>query len=97
MEQERIAREQEEKEKAEKMKKIKEQFGDTNSQWEKDKTEMQNIALKDKQSKGDKASTETKKDTTGESPDQGVKAEAGKAAEKKVGGGSAKAPPKEES
>ena len=44
MEKERVAKEAEEKEKAEKEKKIKEQFGDTNSQWEKDKTEIQNLA-----------------------------------------------------
>ena len=49
MEQERLAREQEEKDKAEKAKKMKESFGDTTSQWEKDKNEIQNIALQDKQ------------------------------------------------
>ncbi|KAK5657708.1 hypothetical protein OQA88_2780 [Cercophora sp. LCS_1] len=48
MERERVAREQEEREKAEKAKKMKESFGDTASQWEKDKTEMQNIALQEK-------------------------------------------------
>jgi len=48
MEQERLAHEKEEKEKAEKAKKMKEQFGDATSQWEKDKTEMQNIAVQDK-------------------------------------------------
>lgn len=48
MEQERIARENEEKERAEKMKKIKDQFSDPNSQWEKDKTDIQNEALKEK-------------------------------------------------
>jgi mannan polymerase II complex ANP1 subunit len=57
MERDRQAREKEEKEKAEKVKKIKEQFSDTNSQWEKDKTEMQNIALGEKKSGSD----ETKK------------------------------------
>ena len=45
MEQERIARENEEKERAERMKKIKEQFTDPNSQWEKDKSDIQNIAI----------------------------------------------------
>ncbi len=48
MEQERIAREAEEKERAERMKKIKEQFTDPNSQWEKDKTDIQNIAAQEK-------------------------------------------------
>ncbi|KAI0012219.1 mannan polymerase II complex ANP1 subunit [Xylariaceae sp. FL0662B] len=44
MEQERLAKENEEKTKAEMEKKLKEQFSDTNSQWEKDKSEMQNLA-----------------------------------------------------
>ncbi|KAK0714937.1 mannan polymerase 2 complex anp1 subunit [Lasiosphaeris hirsuta] len=48
MEQERLAHEQEEKEKAEKAKKLKESFGDATSQWEKDKTQMQDIAMKEK-------------------------------------------------
>jgi hypothetical protein len=48
MEQERLAREKEETEKAEKMKKIKEQFGDAGSQWEKDKSDMQNLAIQEK-------------------------------------------------
>lgn len=48
MEQERLAREGEEKEKAERMKKIKEQFVDPNNQWEKDKTDIQNMAMLEK-------------------------------------------------
>ncbi len=48
MEQERLARESEELEKAERMKKIKEQFNDPNSQWEKDKTDIQNMAMLEK-------------------------------------------------
>jgi len=48
MEQERLAREAEEKEKAERMKKIKEQFIDPNNQWEKDKTDIQNMAMLEK-------------------------------------------------
>jgi mannan polymerase II complex ANP1 subunit len=52
MEQEKLLREQEEKQKAEKVKKMKENFGDTASQWEKDKTEMQNIALQEKKKQG---------------------------------------------
>jgi mannan polymerase II complex ANP1 subunit len=47
MEQERIARESEEKVRAEKAKKIKEQFDDPNKQWEKDKTELENLAKKE--------------------------------------------------
>jgi mannan polymerase II complex ANP1 subunit len=48
MERERLAREAEEKAKAEKAMKIKEEFGDANSQWEKDKSEMQNIVIQEK-------------------------------------------------
>ena len=48
MEREKLAREQEEKEKAEKARKMKESFGDTTSQWEKDKTALQDIALQEK-------------------------------------------------
>jgi len=48
MEQERLARESEEKERAERMKKIKEQYTDPNSQWEKDKADIQSIAMQDK-------------------------------------------------
>jgi hypothetical protein len=51
MEQERIARENEEKERGERMKKIKEQFADPNSQWEKDKSDIQNMALEDDKEK----------------------------------------------
>jgi mannan polymerase II complex ANP1 subunit len=49
MEQERLARESEEKERAERMKKIKEQFTDPNSQWEKDKSDIQDMAEKAKE------------------------------------------------
>src|SRR5689334_3154108 len=48
MERERIARENEEKELAEKTKKIKEQFDDPNKQWEKDKSDLQNLAKEQK-------------------------------------------------
>ncbi|KAI1409057.1 glycosyltransferase family 62 protein [Hypoxylon sp. FL1857] len=44
MEAERQAKEAEEKEKQEREKKVKEQFGDTNAQWEQDKTQIQNLA-----------------------------------------------------
>ena len=48
MEQERLIRENEEKEKAERAKKIKEQFVDPNSQWERDKTDIQSMAMLEK-------------------------------------------------
>ena len=50
MEQERQAREKEERERAERMKKIKDEFNDPNSQWEKDKTEIQEITQKEEES-----------------------------------------------
>ena len=48
MKREQLAQEQAEKEKAEKAMKLKESFGDATGQWEKDKLEMQNIAVQDK-------------------------------------------------
>jgi mannan polymerase II complex ANP1 subunit len=48
MEAERIARENEEKERLERMNKIKDQFADPNGQWEKDKTDIQNEAMREK-------------------------------------------------
>ncbi|KAI9836562.1 MAG: Mannan polymerase II complex anp1 subunit [Sarea resinae] len=51
MEQERLARENEEKERAERAKKIKEEFADPNSQWEKDKADIQEMALKEQENK----------------------------------------------
>ncbi|KAL0471869.1 mannan polymerase [Neurospora intermedia] len=47
MEQERLAREKEEKEKAMKEQKMKESFGDATGQWEKDKNEIQNLAMQE--------------------------------------------------
>lgn len=61
MEKERLAREQEEKDKVEKAKKMKEQFGDTTGQWEKDKTEMQNIAQQEKKKEAQAAADGEKK------------------------------------
>ena len=62
MEQEKLAREKAEKEEAEKAKKMKESFGDATSQWEKDKTEMQNIALQEKKKEAIEAAKEKLKD-----------------------------------
>ena len=55
MEQERLAKEAEEKEKAEREKKIKDAFDDTNTQWQKDKTEIQNLAKEAKEAAKDDA------------------------------------------
>ncbi len=60
MERERVAHENEEKEKAEKALKMKEAFGDANGQWEKDKAALQDMALDDKKS-GDSSKTELDK------------------------------------
>ncbi|CAG8955882.1 hypothetical protein HYFRA_00008732 [Hymenoscyphus fraxineus] len=59
MEEERKAREREEQEKLDRVKKIKDQFVDTGSQWEKDKTGIQNEAMKEKKEK-EKKETERK-------------------------------------
>ena len=48
MKREQLAQEQAEKEKAEKAQKLKESFGDATGQWEKDKSELQNIAVQEK-------------------------------------------------
>jgi mannan polymerase II complex ANP1 subunit len=65
MEQERLARESEEQERAERMKKIKEQFADPNSQWEKDKTDIQNMAMQEKTN--EQAGENSKASNTGSS------------------------------
>jgi mannan polymerase II complex ANP1 subunit len=54
MEQERKAREAEEEERQERMKKIKDQFADPNGQWEKDKTDIQNEAIREKKAQEEK-------------------------------------------
>jgi mannan polymerase II complex ANP1 subunit len=51
MEAERKARELAEKERLERAEKIKDQFADPNGQWEKDKTDIHNEALKEKAAK----------------------------------------------
>ena len=83
MEQERQAREQEEKDRVERMKKIKDQFADPNNQWEKDKTDIQNEAMKEKKAKED-AEAGTEKPAAG--PESSAKPETpvGALAEAKV-------------
>ena len=61
MEQERLAKEAEEKEKAEREKKIKDAFDDTNTQWQKDKTEIQNLAKEAKEAAAKDDSSEKAK------------------------------------
>ncbi|KAI9886276.1 MAG: S-glutathionyl-(chloro)hydroquinone reductase [Watsoniomyces obsoletus] len=51
MEKEKQAKEREEKERVERQKKIKEEFADSASQWEKDKNDMQNEVRKQKEEK----------------------------------------------
>ncbi len=67
MEQERLARESEEKERVERMKKIKEQFTDPNSQWEKDKTDIQNMAMQEKAKEQVTAGEDSKSPIPGDS------------------------------
>jgi mannan polymerase II complex ANP1 subunit len=78
MERERLARETEEKEKAERAQKMKDAFGDTNGQWEKDKAAMQDMALDDKKAagKGQQKKTERSEQKEGDTPP--VKKEAAK-------------------
>jgi mannan polymerase II complex ANP1 subunit len=75
MEQERKAREQEEKERAERMKKIKDQFADPNGQWEKDKSDIQSEAMKEKAKEQEKGGV-TEKAATGDSKGAAVPAAA---------------------
>ncbi|RFU30153.1 hypothetical protein B7463_g6157, partial [Scytalidium lignicola] len=63
MEKERLAREAEEQERVERMKKIKDQFEDPNGQWEQDKTDIQNEALREQQS-----ATEAKEVSSNDNP-----------------------------
>lgn len=56
MEKERLGREKEEQEKAERAKKLREEFGDPNNQWEQDKTDMQKLARQDKNQGADSGS-----------------------------------------
>ncbi len=65
MEKERLAREKVEQEKAEKAKKMEEVFGNTNSEWEQDKANMQQHLVKQ-----DPAGEAPQKDTQGQG--QGV-------------------------
>ena len=77
MEQERKAREAEEEERQERMKKIKDQFADPNHQWEKDKTDIQNAAMrgkmaeeeKEKQAQADAKPVDPKPAVAGSEPD----------------------------
>ncbi|KAI5861657.1 glycosyltransferase family 62 protein [Durotheca rogersii] len=78
MEQERLAREAEEKARQEREKKIKEEFGDANSQWEKDKSEIQNLA---KQQAQKEQEPEQKKDPESESNDESSGSEKREAAD----------------
>jgi mannan polymerase II complex ANP1 subunit len=97
MEKERIAHEEEEKERAERMKKIKEQFTDPNSQWEKDKTDIQNEAMKEKakaeKAKADAAAQEIETEEETEAAPKAVKAES-KVESKAESKGDAKGPAK---
>ncbi|KAK3944821.1 putative mannan polymerase [Diplogelasinospora grovesii] len=89
MEREKQAKEAEEREQAEKVKKMKETFGDANGQWEKDKTEMQNIAQQEKKKDSSEGSTKDKQEKL-------IIAEAAASVEKEKSKGPAKAVVKEE-
>lgn len=79
MEQERVAREKEEAEKKATEQKIKQEFGDTNSQWDKDKQEMQNLAA---QQRADGSKADLQQDTpakAADGPADGAKADVAEA------------------
>jgi mannan polymerase II complex ANP1 subunit len=61
MEQERLAREKEEEDKKAKVQKIKEEFGDAASQWEKDKADLSNLAVKQQREAAAKEAEKPKK------------------------------------
>ncbi|KAI1633132.1 mannan polymerase II complex ANP1 subunit [Biscogniauxia mediterranea] len=63
MEQERLAKEAFEKEAEERAKKIKDEFDDTNSQWEKDKSEIQNLAKEASKEQKSSSKKESKADS----------------------------------
>ncbi|RYO79530.1 hypothetical protein DL766_000283 [Monosporascus sp. MC13-8B] len=74
MEQERLAKEAEEKARAEREKKIKDAFDNTNTQWEQDKSEMQNIAKeanKEAKEPTEKSNSESSKDSKPDSKQGG--------------------------
>ncbi|TGJ85965.1 hypothetical protein E0Z10_g2813 [Xylaria hypoxylon] len=82
MEQERLAKEAEEQEKAETEKKIKEHFSDPNNQWEKDKSELQNIAKQASadQKQGSKKNSKPKGEDTDSADSQEERAQRSKKA-----------------
>lgn len=67
MEQERLAREQEEKAQAEKLQKMKESFSDATGQWEKDKAALQNLAQQERKKEA-KAIVDAAKELPGAQP-----------------------------
>ena len=84
MERERLAAEQVEKEKAEKAKKLKESFGDATGQWEKDKSDLQNIALEEQKKETAAAAAAEKKKKEEEKEMPARQAVVGKTEEKVV-------------
>ena len=86
MEQERIAREKEEEEKRKKAQKIKEEFGETDSQWKKDKKDAHDLAAQQRPARngGNSGSKAGAKAGTNGGAEAGPKAEV--KAEIKAGG-----------
>lgn len=84
METERKNREKEEKERVERAKKIKEEFNDPGTQWEKDKADIEGISKKEEESKAREQGPNAKAEK--DSPAHGPKDEAkGKGKEKEKG------------
>ena len=74
MEKERLSREAEEKGRAERMKRIQEEFDDPKAQWEKDKTDIQDLVLKAKEKAAEEKAQVTSKRPAAEGSEQGPKA-----------------------
>ena len=73
MDKERKEKEAEEKKRADRAKKIKEQFTDSTGQWEKDKNDVQNLVLKDKADEKERTGSKPDEKKTSSTPDEGKK------------------------
>lgn len=68
MEQERKDREKEEKDRQERLKKVKEEFNEPNSQWEQDKSKLEDMALKEENKIKKEIELKAGKSTKGKDP-----------------------------
>ena len=71
MEQERKQREKEERERAERAQKLKTEFSDSESQWDKDKSELHNLEAEDARKKASSGKEKTEADTAAVGKEKG--------------------------